>query len=71
MSVMEREAHKRHASRPSARAACRRLDAAEFDGGVFDLAWSHDGAWLAYAVSTSATSHTLTPPLSPILTIAR
>ena len=55
----------------SARAACRRLDAAEFDGGVFDLAWSHDGAWLAYAVSTSATSRTLAPPLSPILSLDR
>ena len=34
------------------------LDSADFDGGIFDLAWSHDGAWLAYAVSTSAMSRT-------------
>ena len=30
------------------------LDRAAFDGGVFDIAWSADGRWVAYAVSTSA-----------------
>jgi len=30
----------------------RRVDAAQHEGGVFDLAWSADGRWLAYAVST-------------------
>ena len=29
------------------------LDAAKEDGGVFDIAWSADGAWIAYAVSTA------------------
>ena len=30
-----------------------RLDRAAHDGGIFDVAWSADGNWLAYAVSTS------------------
>ena len=35
-----------------------RLDTAEHEGGIFDLAWSADGKWLAYAVSTSPTART-------------
>ena len=34
------------------------LDHAEHDGGIFDLAWSADGAWLAYSVSTSVGART-------------
>ena len=35
-----------------------RLDVAEHEGGIFDLAWSADGKWLAYAVSTALGART-------------
>ena len=31
------------------------LDQADHDGGIFDLSWSLDGRWLAYALSSLLT----------------
>lgn len=36
----------------------RVLDTCDVDGGIFDLAWSADGRWLAYAASTSNNART-------------
>ena len=36
----------------------KRLDSSSHDGGIFDIAWSMDGKWLAYAVSTSTGART-------------
>ena len=36
----------------------RRLDGASFECGIFDVTWSLDGRWLAYAVATSSMSRT-------------
>ena len=40
----------------SSRFVC--VDTAAHDGGIFDLAWSADGHWLAYAVATSSGART-------------
>ena len=36
----------------------RLVDRAEHDGGIFDVAWSHDGDWLAFAVAMSSAART-------------